>query len=252
MKIIAIIPARYASTRFPAKPLALLGGKRIIEWVYRAATEFFDDVIVATDDSRIADAVEEFGGRAIMTSSNHRCGTERCAEALSKIDGEYDIVVNIQGDEPFTTVEQMRKLVSLFENQDIDIATLATPIVGESAVAEILNPNIVKVVISPNSTALYFSRSAIPYIRDIEQDRWATHHTFYRHIGMYAFRSDVLKRIVTLEPTPLERAENLEQLRWMESGYTIGVALTNEVGIGIDTPEDLCRAEEILSKSQQR
>ena len=249
MRVIAIIPARYASTRFPAKPLALLGGKPIIEWVYRAASQLFDTVVVATDDSRIAEVVEGFGGCAIMTSPNHRCGTERCAEALAKMGEDYDIVVNIQGDEPFTTVEQMRSLISLFENPSIDIATLATPIVGDSATSNITNPNIVKVVIAKDSTALYFSRSAIPYIRDFKQEEWFTRHTFYRHVGIYAFRSEVLQRVVTIEPTPLECAENLEQLRWMESGYTIGVGITNEVGIGIDTPDDLRRAEEILSKS---
>ncbi|MBO5833269.1 MAG: 3-deoxy-manno-octulosonate cytidylyltransferase [Alistipes sp.] len=250
MRAIAIIPARYASTRFPAKPLAQLGGKPIIEWVYRIAEQLFERVVVATDDSRIADAVTAFGGEAVMTSTEHRCGTERCAEALKKIDGEWDVVVNIQGDEPFTTIEQLRSLVALFENPRVEIATLATPIRGCRAAEDILNPNIVKVAITPHSTAQYFSRSAIPHLRGIAPEEWANHHTFYRHVGIYAFRSEVLRNIVTLEPTPLECAESLEQLRWLENGYTIGIAITEDVGIGIDTPEDLRRAEEIISKSK--
>ena len=249
MRVIAIIPARYASTRFPAKPLAQLGGKPIIEWVYRTAKQFFDAVVVATDDSRIADAVAEFGGMAVMTSNRHRCGTERCAEALRKVGGEWDVVVNIQGDEPFTSVEQLRILVSLFENPNIDIATLATPIYGEQATEDIHNPNIVKVAISSCSTALYFSRSAIPHLRNKEVKEWASHHTFYRHVGIYAFRSDVLQRIVNIPPSPLECAESLEQLRWLENGYTIGIGITKDIGIGIDTLEDLRRAEDIISKS---
>lgn len=221
--------------------MAMLGDKMVIEWVYRVAERVFDRVVVATDDSRIAEAVESFGGCAIMTSPSHRCGTERCAEALAKIGGEWDGVVNIQGDEPFTTEEQLQSIASLLCNPNIDIATLATPIVGDSAKEDICNPNIVKVAISRRSTALYFSRSPIPYHRFGAP-------TYYRHVGIYGFRHNTLLDVVSLEPSPLELAESLEQLRWLEEGYNIGVGITEDVGIGIDTPEDLVRAEVLLSK----
>lgn len=250
MRTIAIIPARYASTRFPAKPLAMLGDRMVIEWVYRTAERVFERVVVATDDVRIADAVARFGGEAVMTSSEHRCGTERCAEALEKIGGEWDIVVNIQGDEPFTTEEQLRTIVALFDTPTTDIATLATPLRGDSATADLHNPNVVKVAISQRSTALYFSRSPIPHLRGIAPEEWTKHHTYLRHVGIYAFRSEVLRTVVTLEPTPLECAEGLEQLRWLEMGYTIGVGITEDVGIGIDTPEDLRRADALIANRE--
>lgn len=243
MRVIAIIPARYASTRFPAKPLAVLGRKCIIEWVYDAAKRYFDRVVVATDDRRIAEAVEAFGGEWVMTSEEHRCGTERCAEAVERIGGEYDIVVNIQGDEPFINAEQLEALVTAIEREDVDIATLATPIDSSEALH---NPNVVKVVMTPDGRALYFSRSPIPHLRGYNADEWHTRHRYYQHVGIYAFRRATLGEVVRLAPTPLESAESLEQLRWMERGYTIGVGITDHRSIGIDTPEDLAAAHRML------
>lgn len=242
MRVVVIIPARYASTRFPAKPLAVLGRKCIIQWVYEAVSEAFDDVVVATDDERIRSAVEAFGGRVVMTSGEHSCGTERCAEALSKLEKEYDIVVNVQGDEPFVRAEQLKSLVSMFEDQRIDIATLATPIACLSD--DVGRSDVVKVVLSRSGRALYFSRSVIPFVRDTEP---SNHTTYYRHLGIYAFRASALREVTRLEPTLLERAERLEQLRWLENDYQIGVAITPYATIGIDTPEDLARAEEYIS-----
>ncbi len=247
MRVLAIIPARYASTRFPAKPLAMLGRKCIIEWVWSVAKSLFDDVIVATDDERIAKVVEGFGGVAMMTSSEHRCGTERCAEVARRVGDGYDIILNIQGDEPFIQREQLSEVVAQFANPDIDIATLAAPIPPAES-HDIFDPNCVKVTLSDSGRALYFSRSPIPYIRGVEREEWASHHTYYRHLGIYAFRREVLQQITQLTPTPLEMAESLEQLRWLQSGYTIGVGLTSSHSIGIDTPEDLERAETMLSQ----
>lgn len=248
MRVVVIIPARYASTRFPAKPLAVLGRKCIIEWVYCAAKRVFDDVVVATDDNRIRSAVESFGGRVVMTSSEHSCGTERCAEALSLLDKEYDIVVNVQGDEPFIRAEQLTDLVAMFDNPNIDIATLATPIAaGDSA--DVHRSDIVKVALSRSGRALYFSRSAIPFVRDVEPRQWGDRAAYYRHLGIYAFRSSVLQEITRLKPTELELAERLEQLRWLENDYAVGVAITPHSTIGIDTPEDLVRAEEYIANS---
>ena len=243
MRVIAIIPARYASTRFPAKPLAVLGRKCIIEWVYDAAKRYFDRVVVATDDRRIAEAVEAFGGEWVMTSEEHRCGTERCAEAVERIGGQYDIVVNIQGDEPFISSEQFEALVAAIERENVDIATLATPIDSSEALH---NPNVVKVVMTPDGRALYFSRSPIPHLRGYHADEWHTRHRYYQHVGIYAFRRATLGEVVRLAPTPLESAESLEQLRWMERGYTIGVGITDHRSIGIDTPEDLAAAHRML------
>ena len=246
MRVLAIIPARYASTRFPAKPLAVLGRKCIIEWVYSAARSVFDRVVVATDDSRIAAAVEAFGGEVVMTSASHRCGTERCAEAAAKVGGSYDIVVNIQGDEPFVSSEQLCTLISVMEHSNVDIATLATPITsgGET----LFNPNVVKVAMTAEGRALYFSRSPIPYLRGCDEGEWCARHTFYQHVGIYAFRRATLTEVTHLEPTPLECAESLEQLRWLERGYTIGVGVTNHKSIGIDTPEDLELARKMLAE----
>lgn len=245
--MLAIIPARYASTRFPAKPLAVLGRKCIIEWVYDAAKAAFNDVVVATDDQRIKSHVESFGGHVVMTSTEHRCGTERCAEALDVVGSEWDVVINVQGDEPFVTVDQLRGVVAMFEDASIDIATLAMPIKAEKGSEELFNPNVVKVVINERGRAMYFSRWPIPYQRDVDASQWLDHHRYYRHLGLYAFRPEVLRKITQLPMSSLERAESLEQLRWLEAGYSIGVALTDEETVGIDTPEDLRRAEELLA-----
>lgn len=247
MKSLAIIPARYASTRFPAKPLATLGGKLIIQRVYEQVKRAVEDVVVATDDDRIMAAVEAFGGRAVMTSTEHRSGTDRCYEALQKVGGDYDIVINVQGDEPFIQPEQIRSLVSCFEDEATDIATLVKPFMPEDGIEALDNPNSPKVVISRDMKAIYFSRSVIPYIREVERTEWLTKHTFYKHIGMYAFRAKTLGEVTALAQSSLELSEKLEQLRWLESGYRIGVGITNIETIGIDTPDDLRRAEEFLA-----
>lgn len=247
MRVLAIIPARYASTRFPAKPLAVLGRRCIIEWVYRAVSAAIDDVVVATDDRRIADAVEAFGGRVVMTSSEHRCGTERCAEALLRVGQDYDVVINVQGDEPFVSAEQLRGLVAMFEDESVDIATLATPITEHEGVATLEDPNVVKVVMSQTGRALYFSRSPIPFVRGCSVESAVAKGIYYRHVGIYGFRASTLSEVVALEASSLEQLESLEQLRWLDAGYNMKVGITHHRSIGIDTPEDLCRAEAMLA-----
>lgn len=247
MRCLAIIPARYASTRFPAKPLAMLGGRPIIERVYRQVGRAVEDVVVATDDERIAEAVARFGGRAVMTSTEHRSGTDRCYEALTKVEGDYDIVINVQGDEPFIQPEQIRSLIACFDDLATDIATLVKPFTAEDGIAALENPNTPKVVISNDNKAIYFSRSVIPYMREVPREEWLTRHTYYKHIGMYAFRAKTLGEVTSLAQSSLELSEKLEQLRWLENGYRIGVGITNIETIGIDTPDDLRRAEAFLA-----
>jgi len=244
MKYIGIIPARYASTRFLGKPLAMIGNKSMIRRVFEQAVKcpVFDKVVVATDDERILHHVLEFG-EAVMTGSHHRSGTDRCLEATSLISGEQeigdkDVVINIQGDEPFIQPEQIELLASLFQNPDTGISTLVKHI---TRAEELFSPNIVKVVFDRNFQALYFSRSPIPFIRGAEQDQWLKQHHFFRHVGMYAYRLGVLKKIASLPFGDLEKAESLEQLRWMQEGYPIHVAETSYDSPGIDTPEDLRR-----------
>lgn len=246
MKFIAIIPARYASTRFPAKPLAMLGGKRVIERVYEQVAGVLDDAVVATDDQRIYDAVKAFGGKVEMTSTAHRSGTDRCWEAYQKQGNEFDVIINVQGDEPFIQPSQINALKACFDNPDTDIATLVKPFSAEDDFSVLENPNSPKVVVDSNMRALYFSRSVIPYLRGVEQSSWLKSHTFYKHIGIYGFRADVLKAVTALPQSSLEIAESLEQLRWLENGYKIGVGISDVETIGIDTPEDLARAEEFL------
>lgn len=249
MRIAAIIPARYHSTRLPAKPLQKLGGKSIIEWVYSAVKAVIKDVVVATDDVRIAEEVERFGGCAIMTSEAHRSGTDRCAEALTKMGGDYDIVVNVQGDEPFIRREHIEALIACFNNPETEIATLAKPMTSAEDMVDIHNPNNVKVVTDLRGRALYFSRAAIPFQRDVEQSEWSKHHTYLKHIGIYAFRTQTLWDVTSLDASSLEQTEKLEQLRWLEHGYYISVAKTPYATMGIDTPEDLQRAEKMLKKA---
>lgn len=246
MKYIAIIPARYASTRFPAKPLAILGGKPVIERVYEQVAGVMDETIVATDDERIYNAVLAFGGKAEMTSTAHRSGTDRCWEAYQKHGGNYDIVVNVQGDEPFIQRSQLEAIKRCFDNPATDIATLVKPFTAEDGLAALENPNSPKVVLDKDSRAIYFSRSVIPYLRGVEREQWLSQHTFYKHIGIYAFRTDILRQVTALPQGTLERAESLEQLRWIENGYRIGVGISDVETIGIDTPDDLARAEEFL------
>ena len=246
MKFIAIIPARYASTRFPAKPLAMLGGKRVIERVYEQVSGVLDDAVVATDDERIYDAVRAFGGKVEMTSTEHRSGTDRCWEAYCKQGGEFDVVINVQGDEPFIQPSQLQALKECFNSPDIDIATLVKPFAESDGFAALENPNSPKVVVDNQMRALYFSRSVIPYLRGVEKQDWLSRHTFYKHIGIYGFRTEILKTVTSLPQSSLEIAESLEQLRWLENGYKIGVGISDVETIGIDTPEDLARAEEFL------
>ncbi|MFR9649399.1 MAG: 3-deoxy-manno-octulosonate cytidylyltransferase [Rikenellaceae bacterium] len=247
MKVLLIIPARYGSTRFEGKPLALLGGVPIIERVYRRAKSVTDNVIVATDDERIAAVVKGFGGVCAMTSSEHRSGTDRCCQAWQECGVDADIVINIQGDEPFIERSEIETLIECMRDNSVDIATLATPFLRGCSIEDIENPNSVKVVTSQSNSALYFSRSAVPYLRGVDRDRWSEEHTFYRHVGVYAFRAKILEKVTQIEQTPLEKMESLEQLRWLESGYKISVGFTQGNSIGIDTPEDLARAEEYLS-----
>ena len=246
LKYIAIIPARYASTRFPGKPLAMLGGKPVIQRVWEQVSSVVDAAVVATDDERIAQAVESFGGRAIMTSPNHKSGTDRCWEAYQKQGEEFDVVINVQGDEPFIAHSQLRAIMACFEDENTDIATLVKPFAEEDGLSALENPNSPKVVLDNDSCAVYFSRSVIPYLRGVEREDWLKHHTFYKHIGMYAFRRDVLGEVTAMPQSTLEKAESLEQLRWLENGYKIGVGIADVETVGIDTPEDLERAEEFL------
>lgn len=248
MRVAAIIPARYNSTRLPAKPLQKLGCKCIIEWVYNAVSDVIEDVVVATDDERIAAEVERFGGRAIMTSSEHPSGTDRCAEALAKLGGNYDVVVNVQGDEPFIRREHLEALLECFNNPATEIATLAKPMTAAEDAEAIHNPNYVKVVTDQRGRALYFSRAAIPFQRDVERSEWTKHHTYLKHIGIYAFQSETLRAVTALPSSALERTEKLEQLRWLEHGYHISIATTEFATMGIDTPEDLIRAEELIKQ----
>lgn len=243
---IAIIPARYASTRFPAKPLARLGGKPVIQRVYEQVAGVLDEAVVATDDERIYEAVRAFGGRVEMTSTAHRSGTDRCWEAYCKQGRTYDVVVNVQGDEPFIRREQLEALKGCFDNPQTDIATLVKPFAEADGLAALENPNSPKVVVDAQGQALYFSRSVIPYLRGVPREEWLSRHTFYKHIGIYAFRADVLRAVTSLPQSPLELAESLEQLRWLENGYRIGVGISQVETVGIDTPEDLARAEEFL------
>ena len=250
MKFLGIIPARYASTRFPGKPLADLCGKPLIQRVYEQVRATVDELAVATDDERIADAVRHFGGRVVLTSTEHQSGTDRCYEAFLKVGDTFDIVVNIQGDEPFIQPDQIKLLKNCFFETDTQIATLVKPFDMDDDFEQTLsNPNTPKVVLNNHGEALYFSRSVIPYIRGKEQTAWLKMHTFYKHIGLYAFRQDILKEITALPRSPLEIAESLEQLRWLQNGYKIKTAITCQETIGIDTPEDLEQARKLLRSS---
>ena len=250
MKFLGIIPARYASTRFPGKPLADMLGKSMIQRVYEQAQHSVDCIYVATDDTRIEAAVKAFGGNAVMTSEHHHSGTNRCFEAFRTIGGDYDIIINIQGDEPFIQPEQIELLKNCFSTPDTQIATLVKPFDANCDFEkDLFNPNTPKVVINHHKEALYFSRSIIPCIRGQEHAKWPESHVFYKHIGLYAYRADVLKEIVNLPQSPLELAESLEQLRWLENGYTIKVEITSIETTGIDTPEDLEQALTILART---
>ena len=248
MKFVAIIPARYASTRFPAKPLAILGGKPVIQRVYEQVSQVLDDVFVATDDERILKVVGDFGGKGVMTREDHKSGTDRCYEAYLKIGNGADVVINVQGDEPFIQPSQIRSLMACFDEPSTQIATLVKPFTAADGLQALQNPNSPKVVISDNNRALYFSRSVIPYLRGVSVENWLSNHVFYKHIGLYAYRADILAEITQLPQSTLEKAESLEQLRWLDNGYVIKVGMTDVETIGIDTPDDLHRAEEFLTR----
>jgi len=243
-KIIGIIPARYASTRFPGKPLVDIAGKTMIQRVYEQAlkAKSLSKVIVATDDERIADEVTRFGGEFAFTASHHQSGTDRCAEVIEKMPG-FDIVINIQGDEPFIEPAQIDLLASCFVSDKVDLATLIKPIQSQES---IYNPNSPKVVIDVNGRAMYFSRSPIPFIRNGEPGVWAEKHQFYKHIGIYGYRTEALKAITQLPPSSLEIAESLEQLRWIENGFYIQTKATDLETVAIDTPEDLLKLNKLL------
>lgn len=243
MKFIGIIPARYASTRFPGKPLALLGGKPVIQHVYEKVAAVLEAAYVATDDERIYDAVKSFGGQVVMTRTDHKSGTDRIEEAIEKIGGEWDVVVNVQGDEPFVAKSQLDTICHCFDDPTTQIATLGKPFESMKAVQ---NPNSPKIVVDNMGFAMYFSRSVIPYVRGKEKSSWLTHYPFLKHLGIYAYRKDVLRQITQLPQSSLEIAESLEQLRWLQNGFKIKVGTTDVETVGIDTPQDLERAEEFL------
>lgn len=244
MKFISIIPARYASTRFPGKPLAMLGGKSVIQRVYEKVSGVIDETWVATDDERIFNAVESFGGKVVMTRNDHKSGTDRIEEAIEKIGGDYDVVINVQGDEPFIQASQIKTVCECFDDPSTEIATLGKPFGND--MDAINNPNSPKIVVDKKGYAMYFSRSVIPFVRGKESKEWSLSYPFLKHIGLYAYRRNVLAEVTRLPQGELEKAESLEQLRWLENGYRIKVGLTDVETVGIDTPEDLARAEKFL------
>jgi len=237
MKTIGIIPSRYASTRFPGKPLVQIAGKSMIRRVYEQATKSksLDEVVVATDDLRIVEEVKSFGGNYVLTDSKHQSGTDRCAEVITKLP-HFDTIINIQGDEPFIDPEQIDLLAGCFKDDGVQLATL---IKGISSEEELFNTNIPKVVLNAFEEAIYFSRQTIPYLRNTAQKDWLGAHQFYKHIGIYGYSSEALLEITKLPPSILELAENLEQLRWLENGYKIKTKITTLETLAIDTPDDL-------------
>ena len=245
-KFLVIIPARFASTRFPGKPLAVLGGSTVIRRVYEQAKKAIDNVIVATDNERIFNHVNSFG-KAVMTGAHHRSGTDRCWEAYQINGGNEDIIINVQGDEPFIQPDQIKAIMQCFDDATTDIATLIKPFDQQGNYTDLEDSNKVKVVTDINMNALYFSRSVIPHLRGLEKELWPSRHQYYTHLGMYAYRAAVLAEITRLPQSPLELAESLEQLRWLENGYTIKAGVTTTATIGIDTPEDLAHANQLLT-----
>lgn len=220
----------------------------MIQRVYEQVGKVLDDVYVATDDDRIKNTVEGFGGKAIMTSPNHKSGTDRIEEAVEKIGGDFDVVINIQGDEPFIHESQIKELCACFNDADTQIATLGKPFTAEMGMEALENPNSPKIVVDNRGYAMYFSRSVIPYIRNTRREEWIGQFPYLKHIGLYAYRREVLRQVTQLPQSSLEIAESLEQLRWLQNGYKIKVGLTDVETVGIDTPEDLQRAETYLNE----
>ncbi len=245
MKILGVIPSRFASSRFPGKPLIDLAGKSMIQRVYEGAKkcELFTELVVATDDERIFRHVEQFGGKAIMTSESHQSGTDRCGEVIQKY-ADFDVVVNIQGDEPLVEAEQLRQLIRAFENEETEIATLGILVQNQQ---ELFNPNRIKVVLNAHNQAIYFSRNPIPYGAQMLQEFWMKNYPYVRHIGLYAYKTEVLSALVQLKPTALEKQESLEQLRWMYYGYSIQVVMTEIETPNIDSPEDVAAILDLLT-----
>lgn len=242
LNFIGIIPARYASSRFPGKPLADIKGKPMIRRVYEQASKAFENVYVATDDNRIESTVKAFGGKVVMTSPHHKSGTDRCAEAVDIVESNerkrFDVVLNIQGDEPFIDPEQLKQVSACFDEENTQIASLVKAIHSPD---DLFDPNRPKVVINARHEAVYFSRSVVPYIRGVQEKEWISRHQFYMHIGLYGFRRDILPELTRLSQSPLELAESLEQLRWIENGFRIKMRITEFESFGIDTPDDLLR-----------
>ena len=244
MKFVGIIPARYDSSRFPGKPLADIGGKSMIQRVYERAEEAIKQIVVATDDERIFDAVKEFGGEVVMTAKHHKSGTDRCAEAyqLFNRSGSADVVINIQGDEPFIKKDQFHTLMKCFADPEVEIATLIRKI---ELYEDLFNENKPKVVIDDKEDAIYFSRSPIPFLREEPKEKWISSHSFYSHVGIYAYKTETLYKLSRLSQGLLEKIEALEQLRWIEKGFKIRTAVTDYDSYGIDTPEDIEKAREL-------
>jgi 3-deoxy-manno-octulosonate cytidylyltransferase (CMP-KDO synthetase) len=238
MQVLVVIPARYASTRFPGKPLVDIKGKPMIQHVYERVSQcnFISKVIIATDDERIMDAAEKFSSPAMMTSSSHQSGSDRCAEVVKSLSDKYDIVINVQGDEPFIDQTQLFSIIRCFENPETEIATLVKKVQSSE---ELFNPNVVKVALNELKEALYFSRAAIPFNRNHSMESWMEHHTYYKHIGIYAFKPQILLKLTRLKHSSLEIAESLEQLRWLENGFKIKTEITEKENFAIDTPQDL-------------
>jgi len=240
MNILAIIPSRYASTRFPGKPLVMINGKTMIRNVYNRVSEIINNVVIATDDYRIENEIKSFNGNYVMTSEHHQSGTDRCAEALTlyekKSNRKFDAVINVQGDEPFIKTEHLNKIIELIKKPEFQIATLVKKI---SFNEDIFNPNKPKVIIDKDNNAIYFSRLPIPYVRDTKKEDWHKKYNFFKHIGIYAYKSNILKEITKLKQSKLELAESLEQNRWIENAYKIAINYTDVESVSIDTKEDL-------------
>lgn len=251
MDIVGIIPSRWASARFPGKPLADINGKTMIHRVYERAAQCtaLSLVVVATDDERIANEVKSFGGLVVMTNKAHPSGTDRCLEALLQLEQNFGAVINIQGDEPFVDPKHIDLLAGLIEQPDCQIATLISPIKDQD---DLFNHNVVKAVKAHDGHVLYFSRQAIPHIRDVNRLDWPNNYTFYRHLGMYAYTAETLEYITKLEISPLEQAESLEQLRWLENGFRIRAAVVSDALPGVDTPADIDKLLKFFDKASQK
>lgn len=251
MKTLGIIPARYSSTRLPGKPLAMINGKAMIQRVYERAIQWVDEVVVATDDERILEAVKSFNGKVVLTGDHHETGTNRCLEAYDQLgytESDFDVVINIQGDEPLLAENHIKQLISCFEDPNTTMGTLVHPIHDAE---ELKSKSDIFVVINKEQYALYFSRQVIPQVRGVDFEDWINHHTYYKHIGLYAFKPHALKTFANLSPTTLEKAESLEQLRWLENGNQIKVAITHEKAIAVDTAEDLEKAIKLVEQEEK-